>query len=75
MTTLFTNTPKSFQLPPPIININLEKQLYKDKPKETVFVICPRPDNLYNDNLDKRLKVIKKYIENLKKINNQLSNY
>ncbi len=54
-----------FKLPPPIIDIYLEKSLYKDHPRETVFHIHPRPI----DTIEKRLQRIKKYIEGIKEDN------
>ena len=55
-----------FRLPPPIIDIYVEKSLYKDKPKETVFQIHPRPE----ETIEKRLQKIKRYIEGIKEENN-----
>lgn len=56
-----------FRLPPPIIDIYVEKSLYKDKPKETVFQIHPRPE----ETIEKRLQKIKRYIEGIKEENNK----
>ena len=56
-----------FRLPPPIIDIYLEKSLYKDTPKETVFQIHPRPE----ETIEKRLQKIKRYIEGIKEENNK----
>ena len=57
-----------FRLPPPIIDIYLEKSLYKDTPKETIFIIHPRPE----ETIEKRLQKIKRYIEGIKEENNKL---
>lgn len=56
-----------FRLPPPIIDIYVEKSLYRDRPKETVFIIHPRPE----ETIEKRLKKIKRYIEGIKEDNNK----
>ena len=56
-----------FRLPPPIIDIYLEKSLYKDTPKETIFIIHPRPE----ETIEKRLQKIKRYIEGIKEENNK----
>ena len=56
-----------FRLPPPIIDIYVEKSLYRDRPKETVFQIHPRPE----ETIEKRLQKIKRYIEGIKEENNK----
>ena len=48
-----------FRLPPPIIDIYLEK------PKETIFIIHPRPE----ETIEKRLQKIKRYIKGIKEEN------
>ena len=58
-----------FKLPPPIIDIYVEKSLYRDKPKETVFHISPRPQT---DLIENRLKQIKKYIQGIKETNERI---
>ncbi len=60
-----------FKLPPPIIDIYLEKSLYKDHPRETVFQIHPRPV----DTIEKRLQRIKRYIEGIKEENKLLKTF
>ena len=61
----YSKSMSKFKLPPPIIDIYLEKSLYKDHPKEIVFQIHPRPV----DTIEKRLQRIKRYIEGIKEDN------
>ena len=52
-----------FKLPPPIIDIYVEKSLYRDKPKETVFHISPRPQTDLIENRLKQIKRLESYAE------------